>query len=164
MILYKARSNMRSQKEHLWQPGTNLRHWLFAILHNLRISDVRKLAREQHALANERTATISSVFPDLSTRIALLELDRAIAVLPQARRRVVLLIGLQEKSYGEAAAILGVPTGTVRSPGWHGRVRRFERPALSRGRVRRPFWRKVVRDMTAWSHSSGRGGVVRGQS
>ena len=102
-------------KQHLWQPGTNLRYWLFTILHNLRVSEVRALTREQRVLADERAATISPAFSDLSTRIGLLELDRAIASLPEARRRVVLLVGLEELSYGEAAVILGVPTGTVRS-------------------------------------------------
>ena len=101
-------------KSHLWQPGTNLRRWLFTILHNQRVSEVRQMIREQRALADERVAALSPVSSDPTTRIALLELDRAIAVLPEARRQVVLLIGL-EMSYGEVGDILGVPVGTVRS-------------------------------------------------
>ena len=102
-------------KSHLWQPGTNLRRWLFTILHNQRVSEVRQMIREQRALADERVAALSPVSSDPTTRIALLELDRAIAVLPEARRQVVLLIGLEEMSYGEVGDILGVPVGTVRS-------------------------------------------------
>lgn len=34
-------------KQHLWQPGTDLRAWLFTILHNLYVNDVRRSAREQ---------------------------------------------------------------------------------------------------------------------
>lgn len=102
-------------KQHLWQPGSNLLHWLFTILHNQRVSELRSLTLEQRALADERAASISPVCPDLSARIALLELNRAITSLPKARRQVVLLIGLEGLSYSEAASILGVPTGTVRS-------------------------------------------------
>ena len=70
--------------------------------------------RSQRALADERVAALSPASSDPSTRIGLLEFDRAIAVLPEARRQVVLLIGL-EMSYGEVGDILGVPVGTVRS-------------------------------------------------
>jgi RNA polymerase sigma-70 factor, ECF subfamily len=93
-------------KRHLWQPGTNLRHWLFTILHNQRVSELRSLIREQRALGDG---------PDLDGQISLLELDRAIAALPEARRRVVLLIGLEGVTYNEAATTLGLPVGTIRS-------------------------------------------------
>src|SRR5436190_21820969 len=33
-------------KQHLWQPGTDLRAWLFTILHNQHVNDVRRSARE----------------------------------------------------------------------------------------------------------------------
>jgi Sigma-70 region 2 len=69
-------------KSHLWQPGTNLRHWLFTILHNQRVSEVRQLVREQRALADERVGALSPAASDPTSGIALLELDRAIAALP----------------------------------------------------------------------------------
>jgi RNA polymerase sigma-70 factor (ECF subfamily) len=102
-------------KKHLWQPGTNLQHWLFTLLHHQRVSDVRRLIRDQRARADERVVSILPASPDPDARIALRELDHAIAALPEARRQVVLLIGLEEMTYGEAADILGVPLGTVRS-------------------------------------------------
>jgi RNA polymerase sigma-70 factor (ECF subfamily) len=102
-------------KSHLWRPGTNLRHWLFRILHNQRVSEVRSLVREQQALADERVALLPPASADPDARITLLKLDRAIAALPESRRQVVLLIGLEEMSYDEAADILGIPLGTVRS-------------------------------------------------
>ncbi len=108
-------------KSHLWQPGTNLRHWLFTVLHNQRVSEVRSLIREQRALADERIASISPASSDPSSQIALLELDRALAALPEARRQIVLLIGLEEMTYEEAAEILGLPVGTVRSRLAHAR-------------------------------------------
>jgi RNA polymerase sigma-70 factor (ECF subfamily) len=102
-------------KSHLWQPGTNLRHWLFTLLHNQRVSDLRRSSREQRGLADERVVSILPSSSDPDARISLLELDRAIAGLPEARRQVVLLIGLEQMKYNEVADILGVPIGTVRS-------------------------------------------------
>ena len=101
-------------KRHLGQPGTNLRHRLFTLLHNQRISEVRRLIREQRAFADERVVSISPVSPDPHAQIALLELDRAVAALPEARRQIVLLVGQEGVSYSEAAGLVGVPIGTVR--------------------------------------------------
>ena len=126
-------------KSHLWQPGTNLRRWLFTILHNQRVSEVRPMIREQRALADERVAALSPVSSDPTTRIALLELDRAIAVLPEARRQVVLLIGL-EMSYGEVGDILGVPVGTVRSRLPRARET-LRRTFLTEGQIEKPVSR-----------------------
>jgi RNA polymerase sigma-70 factor, ECF subfamily len=77
-------------KRHLWQPGTNLRHWLFRVQPNQRVSDVRQLIRDQRVRADDRLISLSPVSPDPHARIALLELYRAIAALPEARRQVVL--------------------------------------------------------------------------
>jgi RNA polymerase sigma-70 factor, ECF subfamily len=96
-------------KSRLWQPDTNLRHWLFALLHNQRVSDVRRLIREQRGLADERVVSMSPSSPEPDARISLLELDRAIAGLPEARRQVVLLIGLEQMTYNEVADIQGGP-------------------------------------------------------
>ena len=144
-------------KRHLWQPGTNLRHWLFTLLHNQRISDVRRLIRDQRACVDDRLISIAPASPDPDARIALLELDRAIAALPEARRQVVLLIGLEEMSYGEAAEILGVPAGTIRSRLARARASRASL-CVQRPRVRKPSRRRVgVRDMSA-SPRNPRGG------
>jgi DNA-directed RNA polymerase specialized sigma24 family protein len=76
---------------------------------------VSRLIREQRAFADGRGISISPVSPDPHAGIALLELDRAIAALPEARRRIVLSIGLEGMSYGEAAGLAGVLIGTVAS-------------------------------------------------
>ncbi len=99
-------------KEHLWQAGTNLRSWLFTILHNQHISEVRRLARDRNRLAHfDRALDLAQA----TVSFCVLDLDRAMAELPDEQRRVVLLAGLKEMSYEETAAILAVPVGTVRS-------------------------------------------------
>lgn len=142
-------------KKHLWQPGTNLRRWLFTILYRQRINDLRLVSRERRAYADERAVLISpACTSDPSIRVAVGELDRAIAALPVARRNVVLLVGLTEMSYDEAADILGVPIGTVRS-----RLARARKtlhsnfPLMGESRSASP--RRVSRRIGALPHSSG---------
>lgn len=103
------------RKEHLWQPGTNLRHWLFTVLHNLHVSNTRRSAREREKMSAIDPAATTATLPDPGSHMRLLDLDRAIAGLPEGQRKVVLLIGLEGVTYDEAAAILSLPTGTIRS-------------------------------------------------
>jgi RNA polymerase sigma factor (sigma-70 family) len=101
-------------KERLWQPDTNLRAWLFTVLHNVHINDVRRSIREQgSAIAGSAPVALAQCEP--SACLDLGDVERAIGKLPEPQRRVILLIGLEGMSYDEAAAILGVPAGTVRS-------------------------------------------------
>jgi RNA polymerase sigma-70 factor (ECF subfamily) len=101
-------------KQHLWQPGTDLRAWLFTILHNQHVNDVRRLVREGNTveLGDAPQLTVqSNAIPSLELR----DLERAIHKLPEEQRSVILLIGLEGMRYEEVAAVLDVPVGTVRS-------------------------------------------------
>ena len=102
-------------KFHLWQQGTDLRAWLFTILHNQYINHVRRTTREGAPVGlNEREPLLARA-PQQGRRLELRDLERAIAKLPSAQRSVILLVGLEGMSYGEVAAVLGVPVGTIRS-------------------------------------------------
>ena len=101
-------------KQHLWQPGTDLRAWLFTILHNQHVNDVRRLVREGNTveLGDAPQLTVqSNAIPSLELR----DLERAIHKLPEEQRSVILLVGLEGMAYEEAAAVLDIPVGTVRS-------------------------------------------------
>ena len=101
-------------KEHLWQPGSNLRAWILTILHNLHINRIRRLVREQdNAIVASGCLALAQTEP--SARLDLLDVERAIGKLPELQRRVILLIGLEGMRYDEAAQILAVPIGTIRS-------------------------------------------------
>jgi RNA polymerase sigma-70 factor (ECF subfamily) len=102
-------------KQHLWQPGTDLRAWLFTILHNQNVNDVRRSAREGVSIAIEEIAPVLPVQSNAIATLQLRDLERAIGQLPQEQREVILLVGLEGMSYDEVAAILKVPIGTVRS-------------------------------------------------
>jgi RNA polymerase sigma-70 factor, ECF subfamily len=102
-------------KQHLWQEGTDLRAWLFTILHNQHVNDVRHSAREGTAIQVEKVADALTVTANVHDSLQLRDLNRAIGRLPDEQRHVILLVGLEGMRYEEVAAILGIPIGTVRS-------------------------------------------------
>ena len=102
-------------KQHLWKPGTNLLGWLFTLMHNQHVNAVRRSASEGKAVDLDDVSATLIATTDPTTSLQLRELEHAIARLPNEQREVVLLIGLEGIRYDEAAAILGVPIGTVRS-------------------------------------------------
>jgi RNA polymerase sigma-70 factor (ECF subfamily) len=102
-------------KQHLWQPGTDLRAWLFTILHNQHVNDVRRSVREGVTVAIEEMAPAMSVPPRATAVLELRDLEAAIARLAPEQRQVILLVGLEGMQYEEVALVLGIPVGTVRS-------------------------------------------------
>jgi RNA polymerase sigma-70 factor, ECF subfamily len=102
-------------KVHLWQPGTDLRAWLFTILHNQYVNHVRRAVREGAAVGLSDTEPLLTSAPNQGKRLELRDLERAIARLPEEQRSVLLLVGLEGMRYEEVAAVLDVPVGTVRS-------------------------------------------------
>jgi RNA polymerase sigma-70 factor, ECF subfamily len=102
-------------KAHLWQPGTDLRAWLFTILHNQHINEIRRSVREGVSVAVEDLAPILTVAPNAGATLQLRDLERAINTLPEEQRQVILLVGLEGMRYEDVAAVLDIPIGTVRS-------------------------------------------------
>jgi RNA polymerase sigma-70 factor, ECF subfamily len=99
---------------HLWREGSDLRAWLFTIMHNIYVNQIRSRIRRQHeALETEPAAeAVRAPEPDW---LELRDLEAALARLPEEQRAVVLLVGLEQFTYEETARVLGVPTGTVMS-------------------------------------------------
>jgi RNA polymerase sigma-70 factor (ECF subfamily) len=102
-------------KSHLWQPGTDLRAWLFTILHNQHVNDVRRSVREGINIPVEDVAPLLTVQSTQGASLQLRDLDRALERLPEEQRQVLLLVGLEGMRYEEVAMVLDVPVGTVRS-------------------------------------------------
>jgi RNA polymerase sigma-70 factor (ECF subfamily) len=110
-----------------FEPGTNLRAWLFTILHNTARNRVRDRARDSVVVdseAVERAADTSpfasSLGPETPESLLLRdtlapELQAAIDGLPDAFRQAVWLRDVEEFSYAEIAAMLSIPLGTVMS-------------------------------------------------
>jgi RNA polymerase sigma-70 factor (ECF subfamily) len=106
-------------KFHLWRRGSDLRAWMFAIMHNVFINQLR--ARRELEL-DEAMEDVLQAAP-ASDPLELRDLDAALRCLPAEQREVVLLVGLEQLSYAEAGKALGIPTGTVMSRLSRGRER-----------------------------------------
>jgi RNA polymerase sigma-70 factor (ECF subfamily) len=102
-------------KQHLWQPGTDLRAWLFTILHNQYVNHVRRSSRAGTAVQISEAEPSLTRAADQGNRLELRDLDRALAKLPADQRTVILLVGLEGMSYEAVAEVIGIPVGTVRS-------------------------------------------------
>ena len=120
-------------KINTWRPGTNLRAWLFVILRNCHINEIRREQRivslDDDTPASEPTLTTPG---SQETRVALSEVRNAYLSLSEEHREVLLLVAIEGLQYEEASAILEVPLGTVRSR--LSRARQALRQALDAGR------------------------------
>ncbi len=97
-----------------FQPGTNLKSWLFTILRNAFFEQARRRRTERAVLERAGGADEPRV-SDQEGRAALSDLQRRLWRLPPLLREALVLVGAQELSYDEAAAICGVPVGTMKA-------------------------------------------------
>lgn len=104
-----------------WRAGSDLRAWLFSIMHNLRVDQLRRPVLPTQALDDDSEQVPSR--PTQSDQLELLDLEAALRQLPDEQRAVLLLVALEEMSYAEVAAALDIPLGTVMSRLSRGRER-----------------------------------------
>jgi RNA polymerase sigma-70 factor (ECF subfamily) len=107
------------EKRRLWAAGTDLRAWLFTIMHNVFVN--------QRALARRDAQNVSldgddggpawqiPVRPAQQTRVELMEVLREVGRLPVDQRAVLILAAVEEMRYEEIAKALSIPVGTVMS-------------------------------------------------
>jgi RNA polymerase sigma-70 factor (ECF subfamily) len=107
--LLRALSNVER-----FQPGTNLKAWLFTILRNEHYSQLR---RQKFEAVGVDTSTLPepAVLPDHDGEIELRELNTALSTLPPGQRTALLLVSASGLSYEEAATICGCAVGTIKS-------------------------------------------------
>lgn len=117
---------------HRFEPGTNMKAWLFTILRNTYINVYRKASRHQQVdfeqvvplyAAPERSPEWSSrqSVEEMLRHVVQDDVKRALDELPEEYRMVVLLADLEDFSYKEIASIVGCPVGTVMSRLFRGR-------------------------------------------
>ncbi len=104
-----------------WRAGSDLRAWLFGIMHNLRVDQLRRGGLPTHTLDDDACEVPTRATQ--SDRLEVMDLESALRQLPDDQREVLLLVGLEEMSYAEIAAALGIPIGTVMSRLSRGRER-----------------------------------------
>jgi RNA polymerase sigma-70 factor (ECF subfamily) len=109
-------------RQHLWRDGGSLKSWLFTILHNLHANDARRLSREPATVAAEN-APAGAAPARQDERLAVEDIATALHRLSEEHRAVIMLVGVEQMTYEEAAGVLGVPVGTVMSRLHRGRER-----------------------------------------
>ena len=128
-----------------FQRGTNLKAWLFTILHNTWRNRVRDASRDTVDVDSGRVEEAASrpggpIALETPERILMrdtldADLQAALDGLPAAFREAVWLRDVEEFSYAEIAEMLGVPIGTVMSRISRGRRLLFERLSQSAERL-----------------------------
>jgi RNA polymerase sigma-70 factor (ECF subfamily) len=109
--------------QHSYQPGTNMKAWLFAIMRNLFWDRFKGGRPEDVSLDGDGDMSLYDTLKDPTAvpeaevldRIAADEVVKAVEQLPELHREVVLLVDVEGFSYKDAAEVLGVPIGTVMS-------------------------------------------------
>ena len=97
-----------------FEPGTNLRAWLFTILRNTYYTQVNRRRREVRDETGEYANTLSSP-PTQDWSVAMRAMQAALARLPDEHREALILVGAAGLSYEEAAEICGCALGTIKS-------------------------------------------------
>src|SRR3546814_9604902 len=99
-----------------WEPGTNMRAGLFTILRNVLINEYRRAQRSPVKIKDMlEGGAAMTVAGNQEDSVKLTELQQALDSLPIEYKEVILLVAVEGLRYEEAAAILDVPVGTVRS-------------------------------------------------
>ena len=101
-------------KIHQFEPGTNLRAWLFTITRNTFITHQRRRRIRTHLPLDDETLDLQAP-PAQEARVAQSHLAAAYEQLPRPQREVLALVVFESLSYEQAADILEVAVGTVRS-------------------------------------------------
>lgn len=96
-----------------WQPDTRLDSWLYRIVKNAWIDELRARSRREAPLADpEQANEIPDQRPDPADKLSV---EQAMARLPEEQRLAVALVLIEGLPYREAAQIIGVPMGTLTS-------------------------------------------------
>ena len=101
------------ERSRLWEAGTNLRAWLFTIMHNNYVNNVRRSVRQGHRVNPDHVGL--AVAPTQVWPLVLRDLDLALARLSDEQRSTLWLVGVDGMTYEEAAQTSSVPIGTIRS-------------------------------------------------
>ena len=102
-------------KFHLWQAGSNLKAWLFTIMHNLFINTQIRLSRLPKMVSLDAVSETLKFNVSAEQGTEIYDLAVAVSKLPIDQKNVILLVGLEGFGYKEVSKILGIPLGTVMS-------------------------------------------------
>jgi RNA polymerase sigma-70 factor (ECF subfamily) len=127
------------KKRHLWRRQGSMRRWLFRMLYNVCMNTKKTRRRDRLAVPLEAITSTMAEGPRQEKYLECRAIAEALDRLPEEQYAAITLIALEGLSYDEAAWILGIPVGTLRSRLARGRetLRTLSAGTLRRGRVRR---------------------------
>ncbi len=99
-------------KFSLFQRGSDVRAWLFTIMHNLFVNQLPNARRWLHNAPPEDIPSGDELAEEMVTARDFMQ---ALQLLSVEQRTIILLIGLEQLSYEQAATVLNLPVGTVMS-------------------------------------------------
>ncbi len=114
---------LRSQEG--FEPGTRFDSWMFRILRNLWLDSHRRRAARggvHETLDDAESIPGADGTAVTMSRLELRDAERALMRLPQEQREALVLTCIEDLTYAEAAAVLGIPAGTVMSRAARGRL------------------------------------------
>jgi RNA polymerase sigma-70 factor, ECF subfamily len=108
------------EKRTLWRAGSDLRAWLFTVMHNVHVNQLATSRREAANVSLDAEDEHGAAWQvpargNPFDRIELLELVAHMSRLPVEQREVLLLAAVEELPYEDIAATLRIPIGTVMS-------------------------------------------------
>ena len=98
-----------------WTRGSRLDSWMYRIMRNIGVDEVRARARRGQTFVTEDAGLEVGAPGDQETRVELSNVDRAMARLPDEQREAIALVMVEGFAYKEAAEIMGCPIGTLTS-------------------------------------------------
>lgn len=104
---------LRSRSQ--WTEGTRLDSWMYKIMRNMWIDEVRAKSRRRETFVEEEAGVAAGAPADQEARVELGMVDRALSQLPHEQREAILLVMVEGYGYREAADIIGCPEGTLTS-------------------------------------------------
>lgn len=96
-----------------WRQGSDMRAWLFGIMHNLHVDQIRKPSVSTEVLDDD--TPMPFIKASQADGLEIRDMDSALRLLPAEQREILLLIALEEMTYQEVALALRIPIGTVMS-------------------------------------------------
>ena len=103
-------------KLHFWRRGSDMRAWLFTVMHNQFVNDCQRAQKRPDARSMEDNGVLEPASSSgAEQRAGLRDIENALMQLPEEQRAVLLLVSLEGFSYAETARVLRIKKGTVMS-------------------------------------------------
>lgn len=103
------------RKWQLWRGSARLRSWLFRILHRLYLNRRRDGRHHDAAVPLEAVAERANASNTGPAQLEVRDILQGLQTLPAIQREAIVLLAVEDLSYEEAAWVLGIPVGTLRS-------------------------------------------------